>query len=65
MFVIVATEPALILFVAFALYALSGPINTFRTVDKVTLEHVVGDSEDNDAEFSQPPESVDHKNTDK
>lgn len=64
-FVIVATEPALILFVAFALYALSGPINTFRTVDKVTLEHVVGDSEDNDAEFTQPPESVGHKNTDK
>jgi CDP-diacylglycerol--serine O-phosphatidyltransferase len=51
-FVVVATQPALVLFVVFALYALSGPINTFRTVDKVKLEHVVGDSEDNDADFN-------------
>lgn len=56
-FVVVATEPALVLFVVFLLYALSGPINTFRTVDKVTLEHVVGDSEEtlsSDAEFKDP-----------
>ena len=49
-FVVVATEPALVLFVVFALYALAGPINTFRTVDKVRLEHVVGDPEEVDTE---------------
>lgn len=47
-FVIVATEPALVLFVVFGLYALAGPINTFRTVDKVRLEHVVGDAEEHE-----------------
>ena len=46
----VATEPALVLFFVFALYALAGPINTFRTVDKVTLDDVVGDHEE-DADF--------------
>ncbi len=50
-FVVVATEPALVLFVVFALYALAGPINTFRSVDKVRLEDVVGDHEELDAEF--------------
>jgi CDP-diacylglycerol---serine O-phosphatidyltransferase len=50
-FVVVATEPALVLFISFALYALAGPINTFRSVDKVRLEHVVGDSEEEDADF--------------
>ena len=49
-FVIVATEPALVLFIVFVLYAVAGPINTFRTVDKVTLNDVVGDHEE-DAEF--------------
>jgi CDP-diacylglycerol--serine O-phosphatidyltransferase len=43
-FVVVATEPAVVLFAVFALYALAGPINTFRTVDKVRLEDVVGDA---------------------
>ncbi|MDM7859801.1 CDP-diacylglycerol--serine O-phosphatidyltransferase [Alteromonas sp. ASW11-36] len=50
-FVVVATEPALVLFVVFSLYALAGPINTFRTVDKVTLDDVVGDHEE-DEDFS-------------
>jgi CDP-diacylglycerol--serine O-phosphatidyltransferase len=50
-FVVVATEPALVLFVVFALYALAGPINTFRSVDKVKLEHVVGDADESDADF--------------
>lgn len=50
-FVVVATEPSLVLFVVFALFAASGPVNTFRTVEKVTLEHVVGDAEDDDADF--------------
>ncbi len=52
-FVVVATEPALVLFIVFSLYALAGPINTFRTVDKVKLEHVVGDAEEDDADFAQ------------
>jgi CDP-diacylglycerol--serine O-phosphatidyltransferase len=47
-FVVVATEPALVLFVVFSLYALAGPINTFRTVDKVTLDDVVGDHDEED-----------------
>lgn len=51
-FVVVATEPALVLFLVFALYALAGPINTFRTVDKMTLQDVVGDHEDKDADFT-------------
>ena len=51
-FVVVATEPALVLFLVFALYALAGPINTFRTVEKVTLQDVVGDHEEKDADFA-------------
>ncbi|WP_026376944.1 CDP-diacylglycerol--serine O-phosphatidyltransferase [Aestuariibacter salexigens] len=64
-FVVVATEPALVLFVVFALYACAGPINTFRSVDKVTLEHVVGDHEEDDADFadnSKPEDIKDHHN---
>jgi CDP-diacylglycerol--serine O-phosphatidyltransferase len=45
-FVIVATEPSLVLFSIFLLYAFSGPITTFRTVKKLKLEHVVGDTND-------------------
>ncbi|MEW9799736.1 CDP-diacylglycerol--serine O-phosphatidyltransferase [Alteromonas sp. CYL-A6] len=56
-FVIVATEPALVLFIVFALYALAGPINTFRTVDKVTLSDVVGDHEE-DADFVKNDETA-------
>ncbi|PHR63287.1 CDP-diacylglycerol--serine O-phosphatidyltransferase [Pseudidiomarina marina] len=44
-FVVVATEPSLVLFSIFLLYAISGPITTFRTVKKIKLEHVVGDSD--------------------
>ena len=54
-FVVVATEPALVLFVVFALYALAGPINTFRTVDKLRIEDVVGDAKE-DNEECQPEE---------
>lgn len=54
-FVVVATEPALVLFLVFVLYALAGPINTFRTVSKVRLEDVVGDAEEPDADFNQNP----------
>lgn len=52
-FVVVATEPALVLFLVFALYALAGPINTFRSVPKVRLEDVVGDPSEEDADFIQ------------
>lgn len=58
-FVIVATEPALVLFIVFALYALAGPVNTFRSVDKMTLDDVVGDHEENDADFRDDEESND------
>lgn len=57
-FIVVATEPALVLFIVFALYALAGPINTFRTVDKVTLSDVVGDQvEDADFIATDPTQS--------
>lgn len=56
-FVVVATEPALVLFLVFVLYALAGPINTFRSVDKVRLEHVVGDADEEDAEFVKKDEN--------
>ena len=52
-FVIVATEPSLVLFLVFALYAIAGPVNTFRNVKKVKLEHFVGDAEEGDAEFKE------------
>jgi CDP-diacylglycerol--serine O-phosphatidyltransferase len=47
-FVVVATEPALVLFIVFFLYALAGPINTFKTVDKLRIEDVVGDAKEHD-----------------
>jgi len=50
-FIIVATAPSLVLFIVFVLYAIAGPINTFRTVDKVTLEDVIGEA-DEDADFT-------------
>lgn len=59
-FVVVATAPSLVLFIVFVLYTVAGPINTFRSVDKVKLEDVVGEAEDDDADF----ESVDDKRDD-
>ncbi|WP_158967939.1 CDP-diacylglycerol--serine O-phosphatidyltransferase [Paraglaciecola sp. L3A3] len=64
-FVVVATEPALVLFIVFALYALAGPINTFRTVDKVKLEHVVGDPEEHDADFAKDKSKSENKDESK
>ena len=63
-FVVVATEPALVLFIVFALYALAGPINTFRTVDKVTLDDVVGDHEE-DADFKNESSNTQSNDDDK
>ncbi|AWL12647.1 CDP-diacylglycerol--serine O-phosphatidyltransferase [Saliniradius amylolyticus] len=59
-FVIVATQPSLVLFIVFALYAIAGPINTFRSVDKVELKHVVGDADDDDEDFRADAEQ-EHK----
>lgn len=63
-FVIVATEPSLVLFTIFLLYAFSGPITTFRTVKKLKLEHVVGDASDECCE-QEPTKSAkaEQKNT--
>ena len=51
-FALVAARPAEVLFTVFALYAVSGPITTFRTEKKIKLEHVIGDDQDTD--FDQP-----------
>ncbi|MDN7125065.1 CDP-diacylglycerol--serine O-phosphatidyltransferase [Pseudidiomarina sp. 1APP75-32.1] len=45
-FVVVATEPSLVLFTIFFLYALSGPILTIRSVKRLELKHVVGDTDE-------------------
>jgi CDP-diacylglycerol--serine O-phosphatidyltransferase len=56
-FIIVATAPSLVLFIVFILYAIAGPVNTFRSVDKVTLEDVVGEAKE-DADFSTDEENT-------
>ncbi len=48
-FVIVASSPENVLLLIFGLYGCSGPFTTIRSVDKLKLEHVVGD--DKDADF--------------
>lgn len=49
-FIVVATAPSLVLFIVFLLYAVAGPVNTFRSVEKVTLEDVIGET-GGDADF--------------
>lgn len=49
-FVVIAYRPAEMLFGIFLIYACSGPVTTIRSVRKLKLEHVVGDS--NDADFT-------------
>lgn len=56
-FVIVATQPSLVLFSIFFLYALSGPVLTIKNVKKLKLGHVVGDDEDDDADFNDNKET--------
>lgn len=54
-FVVIAARPAEMLFGIFLIYACSGPITTIRSVRKLKLEHVVGDSEDADfTDFDDP-----------
>ncbi|WP_417658101.1 CDP-diacylglycerol--serine O-phosphatidyltransferase [Pseudidiomarina aestuarii] len=62
-FVVVATEPSLVLFSIFFLYALSGPITTFRSTEKLKLEDVIGDADDDDCVESEKSEQK--KNTSK
>ncbi|WP_341504172.1 CDP-diacylglycerol--serine O-phosphatidyltransferase [Gallaecimonas sp. GXIMD4217] len=57
--VVVSIEPALILFTIFSLYALSGPIITIRSVKKLKIEHVVGDEDEQDADFQSPEDGAD------
>ena len=59
-FIIVATAPSLVLFIVFILYAVAGPINTFRTVDKVTLDDVIGETQE-DADFINEEDSNLHE----
>lgn len=59
-FIVVATEPALVLFLVFLLYAIAGPINTFRSLDKVTLDDVVGDHIE-DADFESTNNAEEQK----
>src|SRR5690606_34206177 len=47
-FVVIAYRPAEMLFGIFLIYACSGPITTIRSVRKLKLEHIVGDSDDAD-----------------
>src|SRR5690606_4218185 len=54
-FVVIAARPAEMLFSIFFIYACSGPITTIRSVRKLKLEHVVGDS--NDADFAEQDEA--------
>ncbi len=51
-FVVIASRPAEMLFGIFFIYACSGPVTTIRSVRKLKLEHVVGDSDD--ADFAEP-----------
>ncbi|MGL4612899.1 MAG: CDP-diacylglycerol--serine O-phosphatidyltransferase [Shewanella sp.] len=44
LFVIVSVQPALILCIGFYLYAISGPVITIKTVGKLKIAHVLGDS---------------------
>lgn len=47
-FVVIAARPAEMLFGIFFIYACSGPVTTIRSVRKLKLEHVLGDSDDAD-----------------
>lgn len=58
LFVIVSLSPPLVLLVGFASYALSGPIITYRTTRKMTMEHVVGDADESFYEGELDEEAV-------
>lgn len=54
LFVVVATNPALVLFFGFLAYAVSGPLITIRSVQELKMAHVVGDHEDDELD-GEPP----------
>jgi CDP-diacylglycerol--serine O-phosphatidyltransferase len=56
-FVVVATNPAWVLFAIFLGYAISGPVVTIRSVRQLKMEHVVGDSDDADFESDSKAET--------
>lgn len=59
-FVVIAARPAEMLFGIFFIYACSGPITTIRSVRKLKLEHVLGDSDDADfADADKEPKATD------
>lgn len=45
-FVVVATAPAIVLFMLFTIYAISGPVMTIKSVSKLKLEHILGDPQE-------------------
>ena len=55
LFVLVATDPARVLFVVFLGYAISGPIITIRSVQRLKMADVVGDPEDDDDDAGDKP----------
>jgi CDP-diacylglycerol--serine O-phosphatidyltransferase len=59
-FVVIAARPAEMLFGIFFIYACSGPVTTIRSVRKLKLEHVLGDSDDADfADIDKEPKAAD------
>lgn len=59
-FVVIAARPAEMLFGIFFIYACSGPVTTIRSVRKLKLEHVLGDSDDADfADIDKEPKATD------
>jgi len=61
-FVVIAARPAEMLFGIFFIYACSGPVTTIRSVRKLKLEHVLGDSDD--ADFPESDKDKDVKAAD-
>jgi len=57
-FVVIATNPALVLFLIFAGYAISGPIITVRSVNKLKIEHLIGEDEEDYSEGTKVSEPL-------
>lgn len=62
-FVVVATAPALVLFLIFTLYAASGPFMTLKKAGKLKLEDILGDPIEKDADFSDSKAAKDEQST--
>lgn len=58
LFVLVATNPALVLFIVFLGYAISGPFITIRSVQRLKMADVVGDPEEDDEESGDKPSAT-------